>query len=123
MRRYTVCMYSKVKRLRRGGARRSDRDIQADPGKVGHVTMATVGINREMKLHAAGDDSQRLPIIPLLLNPIITAMVGNRQLFSGLERQGDQADAHAPLFVQEWAIEILTEPPAELAETSRRPPA
>lgn len=115
-------MYSKVKRLRRGGARRSDRDIQSDPGTVGHVSMATVGINREIKLHAAGDDSQRLPVIPLLLNPVITAMVGNRQLFSGVERQGDQADPHAALFVQEWAVEILAEPPADLAESSHRPP-
>lgn len=50
-------------------------------------------------------------------------MVGNRQLFSGLERQGDQADPNAPLFVQEWAVEVLAEPPLEMAETSHRPPA
>jgi hypothetical protein len=115
-------MYSKVKRLRRGGARRSDRDIQADPGTVGHVTLATVGTNREMKVHAAGDDSQRLPAIPLLYNPQLLAMHGNRQLFAGLERQGDQNDPSAPLFMQEWAIEVLVDPPAELAETSHRPP-
>ena len=118
---YAVSKYSKVKRLRQRGARKSDRDIQTDPGVVGHITMATVGTDREMKLHAAGDDSRRTPIIPLLFNPTITAMHGKRQLFEGLERQGNQDDPAAPLFMQEWAVEILAEPPVELATSSHRP--
>ncbi|MEJ7804942.1 MAG: hypothetical protein WKG03_03345 [Telluria sp.] len=100
-------MYSKVKRLRARGARRSDREIGSDPGVVGHVTMATIGHTKEMKLHAAGDDSRRAPIIPLLYEPTIQAMHGARMLVSGLERQGDQADPAAPLFMQEWAIEVM----------------
>lgn len=114
-------MYSKVKRLRRGGARKSGHDIQADAGMVGHITMATVGTMREMKLHAAGDDSRRAPAIPILYSPQIVTMHGNRLLFSGLERQGNQDDPEAPLFWQEWAIEVLAEPPVELAETPHRP--
>jgi hypothetical protein len=104
-------MYSKVKRLRKHGARRSDREIGSDPGVVGHVTMATVGTTREMKLHGAGDDSQRKPLIPILFNPAIVTMNGNRMLFSGLERQGAQDDPAGPAFMQEWAVEVLVEPP------------
>ena len=108
-------MYSKVKRLRQRGARRSDREIGSDPGTVGHITMATIGTIKEMKLHAAGDDSRRAPLIPLLYEPTIQAMHGARMLVSGLERQGDQADPAAPLFMQEWAIEVMQGAPAELA--------
>ena len=114
-------MYSKVKRLRVRGARRSDREIGSDPGVVGHVTMATVSHIKEMKLHAAGDDSRRIAAIPLLYDPVIQAMHGARMLISGLERQGDQADPAAPLFAQEWTTEVMVAPPQELAETPHRP--
>lgn len=83
--------------------------------------MATVGHIKEMKLHAAGDDSQRAPLIPVLFEPKIETMNGNRMLFSGLERQGDQSDRGAATVWQEWAVEIMAPPPAELAETSHRP--
>ena len=104
-------MYSKVKRLRVRGARRSDREISADPGAVGHITMLTVGATVEMKLHAAGDDARRAPILPLLINPAIQSMHGARMLFAGFERQGDQSDAGAPTFMQEWAVEVMQPAP------------
>lgn len=115
-------MYSKIKRLRVRGARRSDREVTADPGVVGHLTMAIVGPVRQLKVHGAGDDSQRTPAIPILFDPTIIAMGANRMLFAGLERQGDQADPNAQVCLQEWAVEIMTAPPTELAETSHRPP-
>ena len=115
-------MYSKVKRLRVRGARRADREISSDPGTVGHITMLTVGATVEMKLHAAGDDSRRDPVIPSLFNPIIQSMHGPRMLFSGLERQGEQADPNAPTFMQEWSIEVMQPVPADLAESAHRPP-
>jgi len=99
-------MYSKIKRLRIGGARRSDREIQSDPGVVGHITVALVGGTREMSLYGAGDDARRVPLIPLLLNPTIVAMGNARMLVTGLERKGD---ADGPTFMQEWAIEISTQ--------------
>jgi hypothetical protein len=115
-------MYSKVKLLRVRGARKSDRDIQSDPGVVGHITIATVGATREMKLHGAGDDARRAAVIRLLFDPAIQAMHGNRMLFAGWERQDAQADPKGPVFMQEWAVELLAEPPAELAHSSHRPP-
>lgn len=83
--------------------------------------MLTVATIREMKLHGAGDDSQRKPIIPSLLNPVIVTMGANRMLFSGWERQGAQDDPNGPTFMQEWVVEVNAAPPAELAETSHRP--
>lgn len=113
-------MYSKIKRLRVRGARKSDREIAGDPGTVGHITTATIGARMEMKMHAAGDDSRQSPLIPILYEPTLSMMHGNRMLFAGLERQGDQADPKAPMFMQEWAIEILQPPPAELADAPHR---
>ena len=83
--------------------------------------MLTVEATTEMKLHGAGDDSRRAPIIPLLYNPTIQAMHGKRMLFSGLERQGNQDEPASPLYMQEWSIEVMVEPPAELAQTPHRP--
>lgn len=114
-------MYSKVKRLRERGARRSDQDIQSDPGVVGHLTSLTAEGMRQLKVHSAGDDSQRTPVIPILFDPVFKSINGNRMLFAGLERQGDQANPAAPLHLQEWAIEVLAAPPVELTETSHRP--
>ena len=41
-------------------------------------------------------------------------MHGARMLISRLERKGNQADTAAPLFMQEWAIEVMVEPPVGL---------
>ncbi len=115
-------MYSKVKRLRVRGARRSDREIGSDPGVVGHITIVTIGTIKEIKLHGAGDDARRAPLIPLLYEPVLQAMHGARMLLSGLERQGNQADPAAPLFMQEWSVEVMAEPPTELAQSAHPPP-
>ena len=85
--------------------------------------MATVGHVKEMKLHGAGDDARRAPLIPVLFEPKIEAMHGNRQLFSGLERQGNQADPNVVAVLQEWAIEVMAEPPAEDSNSPNRLPS
>ncbi len=115
-------MYSKVKRLRKHGSRRPDREIQSAPGTVGHLTMVTIGNTRELKLHAAGDDSQRAPVIPMLFNPEIVSMHGARMLFAGWERKGDQNDPKSQTVLQEWSVEVMVEPPADLVRSSHRPP-
>ena len=89
---------------------------------VGHISIVTIGTIKEMKLHAAGDDARRAPLIPLLYEPVLQAMHGARMLLSGLERQGNQVDKDAPLYMQEWSIEVMVEPPAELADQPHRPP-
>lgn len=71
-------MYSKVKRLRRGGERISDRDIAADPGIVGHMTVCQVEHTIVAKVHAAGDDSRMSPVIPELFAPALSACAATR---------------------------------------------
>lgn len=94
-------MYSIVKRLRVRGARRPDRDIYADPGAAGHLTMCAVETWRELKLFAVGTDARPESIIPVLFEPQLVAMHGNRMLFRGLERQGHQRDPNAVSIMQE----------------------
>ena len=106
-------MYSKVKRLRRGGERISDRDISADPGQVGHMTICQVGTVIVAKLHAAGDDARKTAMFPELWRAKVVAMHADRMLFQGFERQGNQADQDAPLIKQEWAVQVMEAPPTE----------
>lgn len=110
---YTVRMYSKVKQLRQRGTRRSDREIGSDAGTVGHLTLIRCNGHYELKLHAAGDDSRQVPMLPVLFDAAIVSMHGARMLFCGFERQGDQADRKVPTAMQEWAVEVMAEPPNE----------
>ena len=112
-------MYSKVKRLRRGGARLADREIQSDHGTVGHLTMVSVGGVRELKMHAAGDDAQANAAIPILFDAILVSMHGARMLFVGLERRGSQGDAKGVTYMQEWAVEVMVDQPALLNPSER----
>lgn len=104
-------MYSIVKRLRIRGVRRSLRDIQADDGTLGHLTMVTVGPRRELKLHGSGDDAQQNPTIPILFDAVLISMHGQRMMVMGFERQGDQGDPLAPTTMQEWSVQFFAEPP------------
>jgi hypothetical protein len=104
-------MYSKVKLLRQRGARRPDRDIASDLGAVGHLTLSSVGAMCELKLHGPEDDSQRNPLIPVLLDATLITMHGARMLFRGFERQGAQDDPAGPACLQEWAVEVMVDQP------------
>lgn len=115
-------MYCKVKRLRRGGERISDREIYADPGVVGHMTICQVETTIVAKLHAADDDSRRAPMFPELFKARVVGMNGDRMLFQGYERIGNQDDPDAPTLKQEWAVQVMADPPEELARSSHRPP-
>jgi hypothetical protein len=84
-------MYCKIKRLRRGGERIHDREIQADLGVVGHMTICRVDTTTVAKVHAAGDDARKTPMFPELWRAKITAMNADRMLFQGYERVGNQA--------------------------------
>lgn len=115
-------MYCKVKRLRRGGERIADREIHADPGVVGHMTICQVETFIVAKLHGAGDDARKTPMFPELFRAKVVAMNGDRMLFQGFERIGNQADPLSATIKQEWAVQVMVPPPAELAESAHRPP-
>ena len=115
-------MYCKVKRLRRHGERISDREIGADPGAVGHMTICQVEKTIVAKLHAAGDDARKTPMFAELWRARVVSMNADKMLFQGFERVGDQSDPFAALIKQQWAVQVMVEPPAELASSSHRPP-
>ncbi len=114
-------MYSKIKRLRRRGERLPDRDIGADPGIVGHVTVVLVENIALMSVHAPMTAGRPVPVIPDLWRARVVTMRGDRMLVQGFERIGDQADPAAPLEKQEWSIQVMVEQPVELATASHRP--
>lgn len=118
--RYTVCMYSIIKRLRVRGARRPDREIYADPGAAGQLTMYGVANRTELKLYAMDDAARLEPIIPVLFDPVLVSMHGNKMLFRGLERQGNQTDANAVTVLQEWSVQITQGQPVEAGQQSHR---
>lgn len=114
-------MYSKVKRLRRHGERKSDHEIAADEGVVGHLTIVLIERVALMKLHGAGDDAVQKPILPELWRAKVVMIRGDKMLFQGFERVGDQGNPDSPLEKQEWAVQVMTDQPPELARTSHRP--
>jgi hypothetical protein len=104
-------MYSKIKQLRHRGVRRSDRDISADFGVEGYLTLALCGGMYELKLHAH-DDTRQEPIVPILYDAKLISMHGNKMLFQGLERHGDEK---GPQFAQAWSVMVMVEPQRRVA--------
>jgi len=115
-------MYSKIKRLRRGGARVSDKEIAADPGLIGHVTVYMVEKVVHMSAHAPMGQGRPTPILPTLYRAKLTSMHGDRMLVQGFERVGNQEEPDAAVQKQEWAIQVMVEQPVEIATISHRPP-
>lgn len=93
-------MYSIVKRLRVRGARKHDREIQADSGIAGELTLSICGGGPEAKL-ARHDDSRQEPIIAVLNNAQLVTMHGDKMLFKGYERGDSGAE-----YVQEWSVMV-----------------
>ena len=114
-------MYSKINRLRRAGARRSDHEIHADPGIIGHVTVVQIEKTPYMSVHAPMASGRPVPMIPPLWRAKVVSMQGDKMLVQGFERLGDENDASAPHERQEWAIQEMVEQPAELASMPHRP--
>lgn len=94
-------MYSRVKRLRRSGERKSDHETAANVGVVGHLTIVLIEHVTLMKLHGAGDDADQEPILPELWRVKVVIIRGDKMLFQGFERVGNQEDPYAPLEKQE----------------------
>jgi hypothetical protein len=95
-------MYVRAKQLRNGGRRRSNQEIAADDGKVGELTLASVGPSYQLNLNDP-DSSVHVPLYPVLHDAKLTTMHGEGMLFKGEERpQGDAG----PAYVQEWSVRI-----------------
>lgn len=93
-------MYSTIKRLRDRGKRKHSRDIQADSGAGGVLTLANVGGIYELQLTDRNDSTMQ-PMIPTLYDAKLTTLGASRMLFRGYERGSDGAE-----WAQEWAVQI-----------------
>jgi hypothetical protein len=91
-----------VTRLRERGKRRSDHEIQNDPGTTGDMRLAAVAGIPELSLAAVEDEQKRKPIIPSLYNAELVTMHDNGMLFRGYEKGSDGAG-----YVQEWRAVVL----------------
>jgi hypothetical protein len=96
-------MYSRIKILRRHGARLADREIIVHKGHDGELTLYRTGSSIELKL-SDPNDQRKEPIIPVLYDAKLVTMHGDRMLFQGMERTGDEKRAQ---YMQEWSVMIL----------------
>jgi hypothetical protein len=96
-------MYSRIKVLRRYGARLADREIIAHKGHDGELTLYRSGGSIELKL-SEPNDQRKEPIIPILYDARLVTMHGDRMLFQGMERTGDEKRAQ---YMQEWSVMLL----------------
>ena len=93
-------MHCTVKRLRKGGARLSDREIAAAPSTDGMVTFVSCAGVYQLKLHAP-DDSQQKPLLPVLYHARLTTMHTGKMLFHGIEQSNGGAE-----YEQEWTLVV-----------------
>lgn len=105
-------MYSHFKRLRIGGQRKADRDISADPGVIGHISVFRQGSEVIAAAYATGGTGQPGQLLPLLYRARLVTMHGDRMLFRGWERplRDDQADSDENK--QEWSVRLMVEAPS-----------
>lgn len=116
---YTVCMHSIVKRLRERGVRRTDREIHADPGVLGRLTLVHCGMSYQLKLHGAGDDAVMAATIPILYNAEAVTWHGEKMLWQGEERELSD-DPRSRTWKQEWSVKLAVQPPAEVPQPTHR---
>jgi hypothetical protein len=116
---YTVLMYSRIKRLRAGGERKPDRDISADPGTVGHMTVVSVAGEIVATVYAVGSTGRQDPIIPMLYRAKLTSMHNDRMLLQGYERPGGDRGKDADRNRQEWSVQVMAEQPRVPAPSER----
>ncbi len=91
-------MQALVKQLYNHGVRRSDREINADPGLAGMLSLYRSGGRFELSLHAFGNDSVRTPLIPVLLDATAISMHHGKILWRGLQHADNNAT-----YLQEWS--------------------
>lgn len=112
-------MYSKIKRLRNRGERLDDREISADPGTVGYMTvylLEDVPVASVYDVHSVGGQA---PLIPMLFRARLVTMQNDRMLLQGYERTGGQDDPASPVIKQEWAVQVMADQPRGRAPAER----
>jgi hypothetical protein len=108
-------MYSHIKRHREAGRRKADRDISADVGVIGHVSVFRQGSEIVAAAYATGGTGQPGAILPLLYRARLVTMHGHGMLLQGWERPlgCDQVDADGNK--QKWSVKLLVGHPRQPA--------
>lgn len=112
-------MYSHIKRLRFGGTRKADRDIGADPGVVGHVSVFRQGSELIAAAYATGGTGRPGEILPPLYRAKLVTMQGDSMLFQGWERPRGHDEPDTDANKQEWSVKITAEQPQVPAPSER----
>lgn len=102
-------MYSKIKRLRARGERKSDREISADPGIIGSMTVVLLANVAVASVYSAVSGGRQDPLIPMLFRAKLVTMHNDRMLLQGYERTGGQEDPDSPMIKQEWAVQVMAD--------------
>ena len=95
-----------VKVLCARGSRRSDREIQSDPGTPGMLSCAMVGTRRRLNL-TGFTDSRMQSLLPELVDPDILSITSGKMLYRGVAHAGLGEPEAAPKYEQEWSILVL----------------
>lgn len=104
-------MYSQVKRIRAGGERKPDRDISADAGVVGTVSVFRQGREVVAALYAAGGTGKPGELLPTLYRARLVTMTGDIMLFQGWERPRGYDQEDTERNKQEWSVKLMADPP------------
>jgi hypothetical protein len=112
-------MYSHIKRLRIRGERKSDREISADPGIIGSMTVVLLANVAVASVYSAVSGGRQDPLIPMLFRAKLVTMHNDRMLLQGYERTGGQDDPDSPVIKQEWAVQVMVDQPRGPAPPER----
>jgi hypothetical protein len=112
-------MYSHIKLLRARGERKAERDISADPGTIGNLTVFRQGNEIVAAVYAGGGMGQPGELVPTLYRARLVTMHGEAMLFQGWERPlgYDQQDIDANK--QEWSVRLAADAPGGTAPPER----
>lgn len=100
-------MYSKITQFRQRGVRRSDRDINNDPGTFGAVMLVGSGLHTRMEVREWGNTGTEGVLLPALWDARCITWHAGMMLWQGFQHasRGDQLGS--PVYFQEWRIEVV----------------
>lgn len=112
-------MHSHIKRLRSGGQRKADRDISAEVGVAGCISVFIQAGEVVAAAYAGGGTGKPGELLPLLYRMKLVTMQGNCMLFQGWERPRGYDQADTDENKQEWSIKLMAAPPQVPAPSDR----
>lgn len=114
-------MYVKIIQLREMGMRRRHRDIDADIGVTGRLTVCIVENHPVMQLYRWGPPNMQSPdVLYPLYQPQIVAFSERGMIVRGLQRSSMHKEDAAPTCLQEWNVHFEREVP-EACGAGQRP--